>query len=166
MKNKRTRLQLIVELIKKNCIGSQDELARLLAARGHIVTQATLSRDLKILKTTKVATDMGNYMYMIPDSNNLHDTMLQQGQAAASGQQVGFISLNFSGHCAVIKTRNGYASGLAYDIDMSRTPEILGTIAGADTIFAMLREDVTRQQALKIFSRFIPIDLDKADDMQ
>ncbi len=166
MKNKRTRLQLIIELIKKNCIGSQDELARLLAARGHIVTQATLSRDLKILKTTKVATDMGNYMYIIPDSNNLHDTMLQQGQASASGQQVGFISLNFSGHCAVIKTRNGYASGLAYDIDMSRTPEILGTIAGADTIFAMLREDVTRQQALKIFSRFIPIDLDKADDMQ
>ena len=166
MKNKRTRLQLIVELIKKNCIGSQDELARLLAARGHIVTQATLSRDLKILKTTKVATDMGNYMYIIPDSNHLHDTMLQQGQAPATGQQVGFVSLNFSGHCAVIKTRNGYASGLAYHIDMSRTPEILGTIAGADTIFAMLREDVSRQQALKIFSRFIPIDTENADDLQ
>ena len=109
---------------------------------------------------------MGNYMYIIPDSNHLHDTMLQQGQAPASGQQVGFVSLNFSGHCAVIKTRNGYASGLASAIDMRRTLEFLGTIAGADTIFAMLREDVSRQQALKIFSRFIPIDPDKADELQ
>ena len=163
MKNKRTRLQLIVELIKKNCIGSQDELARLLAARGHMVTQATLSRDLKTLKTTKVATDMGNYMYIIPDSNNLQDTMLAQGARQPNmpvSHSIGFVSLNFSGNCAIIKTRNGYASGLAYDIDMSHTPEILGTISGADTIFAMLREDVTRQQARQIFSRFIPIELD------
>ena len=58
MKNKKTRLQLILELIKNHCIGSQDELARLLASNGHVVTQATLSRDLKMLKATKVATDM------------------------------------------------------------------------------------------------------------
>ena len=162
MKNKRTRLQLIVELIKKNCIGSQDELARLLAARGHVVTQATLSRDLKILKTTKVATDMGNYMYIIPDGNNLQDTMLSQGQSSISmSHTIGFVSLNFSGHCAIIKTRNGYASGLAYDIDMSHTPEILGTISGADTIFAMLREDVTHEKDRQIFARFIPIGLDE-----
>ena len=162
MKNKRTRLQLIVELIKKNCIGSQDELARLLAARGHIVTQATLSRDLKTLKTTKVATDMGNYMYIIPDGNNLQDSMLSQaGQSNVPiSHSIGFVSLNFSGHCAIIKTRNGYASGLAYDIDMSHTPEILGTISGADTIFAMLREDVTRERARQIFARVIPIDIE------
>lgn len=58
---------------------------------------------------------------------------------------------------AVIKTRNGYASGLAYDIDMSRPPEILGTIAGADTVFAVLREDVTHDEAMKVLQRFIPI---------
>ncbi len=164
MKNKRTRLQLIVELIKKNCIGSQDELARLLAARGHVVTQATLSRDLKILKTTKVATDMGNYMYIIPDGNNLQDNILMQSQSTAPvSHSIGFVSLNFSGNCAIIKTRNGYASGLAYDIDMSHTPEILGTISGADTIFAMLREDVTRQQARQIFARFIPIEIEEGE---
>ena len=158
MKNKKVRLQLIVELIKNNCIGSQEELARLLAARGYVVTQATLSRDLKQLRTTKVATDMGNYMYIIPDSKELQDTMLSQGMSAApAGQHAGFVSIQFSGHFAVIKTRNGYASGLAYDIDMSKTPEILGTIAGADTVFAVLREDVTHEDAMELFSRFLPL---------
>ena len=158
MKNKKVRLQLIVELIKNNCIGSQEELARLLAARGYVVTQATLSRDLKQLRTTKVATDMGNYMYIIPDSNDLQDTMLSQGMSAApAGQHAGLVSIQFSGHFAVIKTRNGYASGLAYDIDMSKTPEILGTIAGADTVFAVLREDVTHEDAMELFSRFLPL---------
>ena len=158
MKNKKVRLQLIVELIKNNCIGSQEELARLLAARGYVVTQATLSRDLKQLRTTKVATDMGNYMYIIPDSNDLQDTMLSQGMSAApAGQHAGFVSIQFSGHFAVIKTRAGYTSGLAYDIDMSKTPEILGTIAGADTVFAVLREDVTHEDAMELFSRFLPL---------
>ena len=158
MKNKRLRLQIIVELIKTNFISSQDELSRLLAARGYVVTQATLSRDLKQLRTTKVATDLGNYMYIIPDSNNLQDTMISQGVSTAqAGQHSGFVSIQFTGHAAVIKTRNGYASGLAYDIDMSKSPEILGTIAGADTIFALLREDVSHEQAMKVFSRFLPI---------
>ena len=158
MKNKKVRLQLIVELIKNNCIGSQEELARLLAARGYVVTQATLSRDLKQLRTTKVATDMGTYMYIITDSNDLQDTMLSQGMSAApAGQHAGFVSIQFSGHFAVIKRRNGYASGLAYDIDMSKTPEILGTIAGADTVFAVLREDVTHEDAMELFSRFLPL---------
>lgn len=158
MKNKKIRLQLIVELIKNNCIGSQEELARLLAARGYVVTQATLSRDLKQLRTTKVATDLGNYMYIIPDSNNLQDTMLSQGMSTApAGQHAGFVSIQFSGNFAVIKTRNGYASGLAYDIDMSKAPEILGTIAGADTVFAVLREDVSHEDAMAVFSRFLPL---------
>ena len=58
----------------------------------------------------------------------------------------------------MVKTRNGYATGLAYDIDMSHTPEILGTIAGADTIFLVMSEDVSREKAREVLSRFIPID--------
>ncbi|MDD6474206.1 MAG: arginine repressor, partial [Sodaliphilus pleomorphus] len=57
-----------------------------------------------------------------------------------------------------IKTRNGYAAGLAYDIDMSHSRDILGTIAGADTVFAILREGVTHEEATKFFSRFVPIE--------
>lgn len=163
MRNKKTRLQLIVKLIKNNCVGSQDELAHLLASNGYVVTQATLSRDLKTLKATKVATDVGNYMYIMPDSNDLQDSMLAKGvtYSSYSVHANSFVSLEFSGHMAVIKTRNGYASGLAYDIDMSKTPEILGTIAGADTVFAAMREDVSRDDAKKIFAKFLPIIVDE-----
>ena len=161
MKNKRNRLQVIIELVKKNCIGSQNELAELLKQHGIEVTQATLSRDLKTLKVTKVANDAGEYMYIIPDSNELQDSMLMKGQKGLTGgAQIGFVSLDYSGNIAVIKTRNGYATGLAYDIDMSKTPEILGTIAGADTVFAILREDVTHEQALQVFAKFLPITIE------
>lgn len=157
MRNKATRAQIIIDLIKHNKIGSQNQLARLLMDRGVDVTQATLSRDLKSLKVTKVPTDDNGYMYMIPNSNDVHDSLIttQQGNVTAQ-QQFGFVSIDFSGNMVVIKTRNGYAAGLAYDIDMSHTDEILGTIPGADTVFAILREGVTHEQALKVLSRFIP----------
>jgi len=159
MKNRKQRIDLIVDLIRNECIGSQEELANMLAERGFKVTQATLSRDLKMLKTTKVPTDRGTYIYILPDSNSLKDKLLANGQIAMnSNYQSGFISLEFSGNIAIIKTRNGYASGLAYDIDMSKAPEILGTIPGADTIFVALRDDVTRQQALEVFGRLLPLD--------
>ena len=160
MKNKKSRLQQIVELINNNCIGSQEELSKMLSTKGFMVTQATLSRDLKMLRITKVATDTGGYMYIIPDSNNIQDKMLQSGQMIQKNHSASFVSINFSHNIAVIKTRNGYASGLAYDIDMSKTPEILGTIAGADTVFAILREDVTHEQALQVFAKFLPITIE------
>lgn len=160
MKNKKSRLQQIVELINNNCIGSQEELSKMLATKGFMVTQATLSRDLKMLRITKVATDTGGYMYIIPDSNNIQDKLLQSGQMIQKNHSASFVSINFSHNIAVIKTRNGYASGLAYDIDMSKTPEILGTIAGADTVFAILREDVTHEQALQVFAKFLPITIE------
>ena len=96
-------------------------------------------------------------MYIIPDANDLQDSMLKSGNAPLSGSsKVGFVSLEFSGNIAVIKTRNGYASGLAYDIDIAQSQEILGTIAGANTVFAVLREGVTHEQATKALSKFIP----------
>lgn len=159
MKNRKKRVELIVELIRNNCIPSQEELVRLLAERGFHVTQATLSRDLKMLHTTKVPTDRGTYVYVLPDSNSLKDKLLTVGQLEMNANyQSGFISLEFSGNIAVIKTRNGYASGLAYDIDMSNPPEILGTIPGTDTIFAVLREGLSRQQAVEVLKRFLPLD--------
>jgi len=157
VKKKRDRLQLITELIKTNCIGSQSELAEMLREHNINVTQATLSRDLKVLKISKVATDRNTYMYIIPDTNQLQDRLLHMGQTdPRAAKQVGVVSINFSGNIAVIKTRNGYAPGLAYDIDMSRPPEILGTIAGADTLIAIIDETVTRERAHEVFEQFLP----------
>lgn len=98
-------------------------------------------------------------MYMLPDSNSLKDKLLSKGQLPMNANyQSGFISLTLSKNVAVIKTRNGYAAGLAYDIDMSNAPEILGTIPGSDTIFAILREDVSHEKARAVFSRLLPLD--------
>lgn len=159
MKNRKRRVELIVDLIKNHCIGSQEELSKMLSDNGYSVTQATLSRDLKMLKTTKVPTDRGTYMYILPDSNTIKDKLLASGQLNMnSNYQSGFISLDISGNIAVIKTRNGYASGLAYDIDRCRLSEILGTIAGTDTIFAVLREGISYDKAREVFSRVLPLD--------
>lgn len=159
MKTRKKRIDHIIDLIRNQCIGSQEELANALAKKGHPVTQATLSRDLKMLRTTKVPTDRGTYMYVLPESDSLKDKILNTGKIPAhANYQSGFISLRFSGNIAVIKTRNGYASGLAYDIDMSMNPDILGTIPGSDTIFAVLREGLSRQKAVSIFANILSID--------
>ncbi len=158
MKNRRKRVEVIVELIKTQCISSQEELARKLAELGYNVTQATLSRDLKMLHTTKVPTDRGTYIYVLPDSNSLKDKLLASGQLDMNANyQSGFISLAISGNLAVIKTRNGYAPGLAYDIDISNCHEILGTIAGANTIFAVMRDGLTDEEKMEVLGRFVPL---------
>lgn len=159
MKNRRKRVEVIIDLIKTQCVGSQEELSRMLAERGITVTQATLSRDLKMLHTTKVPTDRGTYVYVLPDSNSLKDKLLAAGQLEMNANyQSGFVSLTISGNMAVIKTRNGYAPGLAYDIDISNSPEILGTIPGSNTIFAVMREGMTHEEIRKTLSRFLPLD--------
>ncbi len=164
MKNRKKRIDLIVELIRNQCIGSQEELAHILAEKGHNVTQATLSRDLKMLRTTKVPTDRGTYMYVLPESDSLKDKILNTGRAPMrANYQSGFLSMKFSGNIVVIKTRNGYASGLAYDIDVSGMPEIIGTIPGSDTIFAVLREDVDRERAKEVFASILSIDPDQIE---
>lgn len=163
MKNRRKRIDIIIELISTLCIGSQEELSAQLAKRGHNVTQATLSRDLKLLRTTKVPTERGTYVYVLPESNSLKDKILSAGITPMNlNYQSGFVSISISGNIVVIKTRNGYASGLAYDIDMSGCKEILGTIPGSDTIFAVLREGVSKEEALKIFSKILSLNLENS----
>lgn len=151
----------MVKLIREKCIGSQEELANMLAEHGYNVTQATLSRDLKMLKTTKVPTDRGSYVYTMPDSNTLKDKLIARGQFDANANfQSGFISLQLSQNVAVIKTRNGYAAGIAYDIDMHNFPEIIGTIPGSDTIFAIIAEDVSHERVRRVLAQILPIDVD------
>ena len=159
MKNKKDRLQHILEIIRTHKVRCQEDLVRELSNRGFAVTQATLSRDLKSLRVTKIATETGGYLYIVPNSNEVKDSLLTaNGGPANPNNSVGFDSLSFSGNIAVIKTRNGYAGGLAYDIDMSRTPEIIGTIAGADTVLLVLREGLSHEDARRVLQRFIPLE--------
>ncbi len=155
MKNKNSRLDCIKIIISSKEIGSQEELLQELAKEGFQLTQATLSRDLKQLKVAKAASMNGNYVYVLPN-NTMYKRMTESHTTSEMLRHNGFVSIEFSGNIAVIKTRPGYASSLAYDIDNSQSYEILGTIAGDDTIMLVLREGCSQTTLKQSLSHIIP----------
>lgn len=156
MKNKVDRLQTIKEIITSHRISSQEDLLKHLTEKGFDLTQATLSRDLKQLQIAKVAGKDGGYLYVMPETAGIGRLINSKIYSHYSGPVSGFLSIEFSGQMAVIKTRPGYASGIASDIDAHSTEEILGTIAGDDTILLILREEITRAQVIDTLKTIIP----------
>lgn len=158
MNKRQIRLLAILEILTNNSIGSQDELSRLLAARGFVVTQATLSRDLKSLKTTKVVSGLGGYRYIVPQPGEIPEDEIYETvpTTAQNGPQRNVNKMDFSGNLLIFRTPFGYASGLAYDIDQLNTPYILGTIAGADTVMVAINENVTREMVIDYFNGIVP----------
>ena len=155
MKVKNDRLEALRMIISSQELGSQDELLTALKNEGFQLTQATLSRDLKQLKVAKAATMRGNYVYVLPN-----DTMYKRVSTPHSIREMmqvpGFVSINFSGNIGVIKTRPGYASSIAYNIDNNHVDEILGTIAGDDTIFIVIKQGVSPEDVKDSLERVIP----------
>lgn len=155
MKSKNNRLDAIKLIISSKEIGSQDELLQELSKEGFSLTQATLSRDLKQLKVAKAASMNGNYVYVLPN-NTMYKRVADPPGLHEMMRHDGFISLEFSGNMAVVKTRPGYASSLAYDIDSQGLPEIMGTIAGDDTIILVIREGFSRSSVVASLKNVIP----------
>jgi transcriptional regulator of arginine metabolism len=155
MKIKNNRLEALRLIISSQQLGSQEELLNALQKEGFKLTQATLSRDLKQLKVAKAASMSGNYVYVLPN-----ETMYKRVSTPNSIREMmrvpGFISINFSGNMGVIKTRPGYASSIAWNIDNSDIPEIIGTIAGDDTIFIVIKEGIHHQEVIEALSDFVP----------
>ena len=155
MRNKASRLDSIKIIISTKEVGSQEELLRELEAEGYKLTQATLSRDLKQLKVAKAASTSGKYIYVLPN-NTLYKRVSEPHPIPNMPISNGLISLRFSGNIAIIRTRPGYASSIAYDIDNGNISEIIGTIAGDDTIMMVLDEGVTRTEVVRALRRVIP----------
>ena len=155
MKVKTNRLEALRLIISSQQLGSQDELLNALQKEGFKLTQATLSRDLKQLKVAKAASMSGNYVYVLPN-----ETMYKRVTTPNSIREMmrvpGFISINFSDNMGIIKTRPGYASSIAWNIDNSDVPEILGTIAGDDTIFIVIKEGVKHKDVVEALSDVVP----------
>ena len=155
MKVKTNRLEALRLIISSQQLGSQDELLNALQKEGFKLTQATLSRDLKQLKVAKAASMSGNYVYVLPN-----ETRYKRVSTPHSIREMmkvpGFISINFSGNMGIIKTRPGYASSIAWNIDNSDVPEILGTIAGDDTIFIVIKEGVKHQDVVEALTDVVP----------
>ena len=155
MKVKTNRLETLKLLISSGEYGSQEEVLAALKKEGFTLTQATLSRDLKQLKVAKAASMNGRYVYVLPNET-MYKRIHKPLSAAEMMMTPGFISINFSGNIAVIKTRPGYASSIAYNIDTSEMPEILGTIAGDDTIIVVIKEGVSREEVTESLSQLMP----------
>jgi transcriptional regulator of arginine metabolism len=155
MKEKNNRLEALRLIISSQQLGSQEELLNALQKEGFRLTQATLSRDLKQLKVAKAATMSGNYVYVLPNES-MYKRVSTPTSVREMMQIPGFISITYSGNMGVIKTRPGYASSIAYNIDSSGFPEFLGTIAGADTIFLALKAGVSRDTVIDRLSEIIP----------
>ena len=143
MKKKNSRIEALKMLISSNEIGSQEEALQALQKEGFNLTQATLSRDMKLLKVAKAASMNGKYVYVLPNET-MYRRVPKPKLAKEMLETPGYISISFSGNMAVVKTRPGYASAIAYNIDNSDLPDILGTIAGDDTIFLVIKENARR----------------------
>jgi transcriptional regulator of arginine metabolism len=145
MSVRKERLEAICHIIRTEKIRNQEELLKRLLASGFSATQATLSRDIKQLMVARVHDGNDNYVYQLTDSAPA------QGVHPLGKRP----NIEFSGNLAVIKTRPGYAMGIASDIDSSAPKEILATVAGDDTILVIPREGYSRESIAGAIARFI-----------
>ena len=152
MKSRHNRLAVVKELIRNNRIDNQDTLLSMLKVEGFTVTQATLSRDLKMLKVGKISDGWSGYYYSLPEN----DLVSESEKSYIQDVRRGIISIEFSGNFGVVKTRPGNANSVGIALDILAIPEILGTLAGDDTIFIILREGMTKEDLLESFKTRIP----------
>lgn len=128
----------VKEIIERQVIQTQDELTEALRQEGIDVTQATVSRDIKELMLVKVPSENG-YRYAYPNDQN---TMISQAKMERTFQDA-VVSINTSMNLIVLKTYPGTAQAVAYVLDNARWPEIIGTVAGDDTVLIVAKDAET-----------------------
>ena len=140
--NTKLRQQAILEIIQSGPVFSQDELATRLREEGISSTQATLSRDLKALRISKVPGEG----YVVP----------ARGRSLSADFTSGILRIQFSGNLGVIRTRPGLANAVAIVIDGQMVFPVLGTIAGDDTLLLILREGSAVGEVLDALTPLFP----------
>lgn len=142
---KTVRQVAILDIIEKQEIETQEELASALNARGIRVTQATVSRDIKELRLLKVLTPSGKYKYATGDQadNNLTDRFIRM--LAES-----LLSVSSANNLIVVKTLSGSANVAAEALDSMHWPEVLWTLAGDNTVLLIIRSN---EETITVTSR-------------
>ncbi|MBQ8850614.1 MAG: arginine repressor [Clostridia bacterium] len=133
---KSERQNRILELVSKYEIETQEDMIERLRSEGYMVTQATVSRDLKELKLTKALTARGTYRYCVSQSRN-HTGNVRLNNAMADS----ILHVDYSMNNVVIKTYPGLAQAVASAIDAMNMHSILGCVAGDDTIIIVSRDE-------------------------
>jgi len=147
------RLSTIMTILGEVRVNSQSAFLDLLDKRGYSITQATLSRDLKQLNVGKRPDGKGGYFYVLPPAGK--GTEDSDSDLVGSLSR-GFLFMEFSGNLGVIRTLPGYANSVAYGLDNLGLGEILGTIAGDDTILLIPRDGITRRRLIRALVNRIP----------
>lgn len=148
----------IIELISKYNIETQEELAELLEQAGYNVTQATISRDIRELKLTKIAVDNGRQKYIV----------LKNQESGLNEKYVrvlrdGFVSMDIAQNIIVIKSISGMAMAVAAALDALHFDGIVGCIAGDDTVMCVIRSN---EEAEKVMEKLIKIVKSNTIDME
>ncbi len=144
MSLKKARHNKILEIIAKQEIETQEELAGLLKKNGFDVTQATVSRDIRELKLTKMPAGRGKQKYIVlrqEEKNRMEDKYIRV-------LKDGFVSMDMAQNILVVKTVSGMAMAVAAAIDAMQFQEVVGSIAGDDTIMMAVRTVEDTQQLM------------------
>ncbi|MFW5688784.1 MAG: arginine repressor [Spirochaetota bacterium] len=152
MRERAERLKAVRRIIKSNRITSQEMLLNHLKDEGFSVTQATLSRDLKLLKVGKISEGSNGYYYTLPTEEELRESETNY----LMDLRRGFISIEFSGNLAIIRTITGHADTVGIALDNLGLDEVLGTVAGDDTVLVVLREGTVKDHLLASLTERVP----------
>lgn len=144
MSNKRERQAAIMEVVQARAVESQEELRKLLRQRGWDVTQATLSRDLRDLGIARLPTPDGGVRYAVPDGGSP-----DAGASLDSLLPALFRSIDGVSELVVLRTVPGGAQPIAAALDGEGWPDILGTVAGDDSILIICRSEVARDRVIR-----------------
>ncbi len=144
------RQSKVIEIIQNNFVETQEELAEKLKEAGFDVTQATISRDIRELNITKMPTQENKQKYVVITNSN-H----QLSEKFIRVCKDGITSMDYAQNMVVIKTIQGMAMAVAAAIDSMDNSEIIGTIAGDDTIFCVAKSQEIAIQIIEKFNRMI-----------
>jgi len=140
---KKIRHRKIVEIIQKFDVETQEELAKYLKEAGFEVTQATVSRDIRELKLSKIPSGNGKQKYVVLKQDDSH-----LGDKYIRVLRDGFVSMDMAQNILVVKTVSGMAMAVAAALDALKFPEVVGSIAGDDTIMVAVRTVEETQRLL------------------
>ncbi|MBF7097117.1 arginine repressor [Alkalibacter mobilis] len=147
---KGARQAKILELIDMSEIETQEELAEKLKESGYKVTQATVSRDIKELRLIKIMSKSGKYHYA-----SFKDTSSQMSERISNVFKESVITVEHSGNLVVLKTFTGGAMAASVAIDSLDWPEIVGCLAGDDTIFVAIKDNFNILETIEKFRKLI-----------
>jgi transcriptional regulator of arginine metabolism len=141
---KRQRQQALLELIRREPLGSQEQIRSRLSRLGHAATQSTISRDLEELGLVRVRGTDGRQRYVVAGNGDAHPAVPLEALLREFVTNV-----ESSGNLLVIKTFPGAANTVAEGLDRASLPDAVGTVAGDDTILVVLRERISGRRAVR-----------------